>query len=206
MGVLRICSDCGREGWDNAVNADRICAACAGCRCDQCGSALRTFNARCCQVCTARRASATRTHDPAELLDELCAYVAQHDEPPQSDHWPRRDAVIRHFGSWNNALKTAGLPVRQPGENRGKTLWTRERLCLFLRRWSERHAGETPSAIDPGMPGSRTYMRLFGSWNNMVSAAGLDARPAGVVRNPSRRAQLRSAADQRRRQMVTGGA
>ena len=77
--------------------------------------------------------------------------------------------IVTLFGSWNNALKAAGLNVR---------VWrdaTKSEGIKELKRVA-RKLGKTPTAFDFSEHARMSYAtitKLFGSWNAGVMAAGL---------------------------------
>lgn len=78
-------------------------------------------------------------------------------------------AISARFGSWNNALKAAGL-------NPLKKRYTIEEYYKILRDWAKKH-GKTPRskdfAKDIYLPDPRTICRKCGmSWNGVIKAAG----------------------------------
>jgi hypothetical protein len=78
--------------------------------------------------------------------------------------------VIEHFGSWNNAKRTAGLVPRR--------FATREELLGLLRGLGE-ELGRPPTAKDIDehkgrMPSKSLYWHTFGSLSNALREAGFD--------------------------------
>jgi hypothetical protein len=78
--------------------------------------------------------------------------------------------VIEHFGSWNNAKRTAGLVPRR--------FATREELLGLLRGLGE-ELGRPPTARDIDehkgrMPSKSLYWHTFGSLSNALREAGFD--------------------------------
>jgi hypothetical protein len=75
---------------------------------------------------------------------------------------------IRHFGSWNEAVKAAGFePNRNPQEV------TKADLLAELHRLAD-DLGERPTSTDiveQGTYALATYQRHFGSWSAAVEAA-----------------------------------
>lgn len=61
-------------------------------------------------------------------------------------------------------------------------VWTRDAITAAARAWALEH-GAAPSAFDwrratPTHPNESTVRRMFGTWNQMISAAGFEPRPA----------------------------
>ena len=91
---------------------------------------------------------------------------------PQTSVHPQ--TVIEHFGSWNEAKRTAGLVPRR--------FATREELLELLRGLGE-ELGRIPTARDieehrGQMPSKSLYWHTFGSLANALREAGFDV-PVG---------------------------
>ena len=77
-------------------------------------------------------------------------------------------------------------------------LWDEGAIIAAMRRWSADHGGQ-PTARDwllgghDGYPSVEAVQRIFGSWNNGVSAAGFDPLPPGR-RTPEGQERVRLAA------------
>jgi Homing endonuclease associated repeat len=85
--------------------------------------------------------------------------------------------VIEHFGSWNEAKRTAGLVPRR--------FATREELVGLLRELGE-ELGRIPTAKDidarrGSMPSKSLYWHTFGSLSSALREAGFDV-PVGEER------------------------
>jgi len=77
------------------------------------------------------------------------------------------------FGSWNDALRAANLPVVK------RARLTEDELLDELRRVADK-LGESPSVAQMATIGQiypSVYIKRFGSWNNAVETAGLDPTP-----------------------------
>src|ERR671938_1574565 len=85
--------------------------------------------------------------------------------------------VIEHFGSWNNAKRSAGLLPRR--------FATREELLGVLRALGD-ELGRVPTARDlderkGSIPSKSLYWHTFGSLTNALREAGFDV-PVGEER------------------------
>jgi Homing endonuclease associated repeat len=114
---------------------------------------------------------------------------------------PSATTVRSAFGSWNSAVKAAGLRPRRPGEARktgspaiehppaeAVTRWPPPRVVERLQAWAHEH-GRPPTLEEWRRAGARhpsaaTVRRLFGSWNAALVAAGFEKRPPGVPVEP----------------------
>ncbi len=86
--------------------------------------------------------------------------------------------IVDIFGSFNNALREAGLPIRKKHKNSSKEEAIKKLKDLYIK------LGRTPSNKDMGKasklgecPSEVTYMRWFGSFNNALELAGIKPRP-----------------------------
>ena len=94
---------------------------------------------------------------------------------------PGLSQIKRQFGSLNNAVIAAGLPV-------GKYVFSlsNEELLEKLRQ-KAREIGDMPSIReieeDPDIPNEKTFAYRFGSYNKAVEAAGLKPNKRGASNN-----------------------
>jgi hypothetical protein len=75
-----------------------------------------------------------------------------------------------------------------------RTGWTRDQIVAAIQAWAER-TGQPPTANEwrqqrPSRPTTRRVIRVFGSWNAAIVAAGFIARRQG--NQPSRTRQRRA--------------
>jgi len=149
----------------------------------------------------ASRQSRLRRWDRASVVEALRGLAARLGRVPRmrdagKNGVPDAGTCCRLFGSWNNALRAAGLPVnrnspaftwRHPGDSR-------EDAMRALRAAAEQ-AGGPPSVglyeelrLSLGRsdwPSVCTLRVLFGSWSAAVEVAGLDGGPRlRLVRAP----------------------
>lgn len=87
-------------------------------------------------------------------------------------------AYMRRFGSWNNAIKEAGLEPNYTNYTKRGT-WTRDAIIAAIKLTAQ-EIGCVPKSCDCGeydrMPAASTVKHVFGSWNNAITEAGLKAR------------------------------
>ena len=85
---------------------------------------------------------------------------------------PSTRIFVNHFGSWNQALKAAGLSVNQRKD------FTDSELLEALREKAQ-ELGRSPSINDikksSSMSNPTVFIKRFGSWNKALEMAGLSA-------------------------------
>lgn len=80
-------------------------------------------------------------------------------------------AAIRHFGTWNNAKRSAGLEVhRQPPKYQ---MWSKEKVIKELQTFVEVN-GFSPSRRKIPITLLSACERYFGSWTRAKEAAGIE--------------------------------
>lgn len=115
-----------------------------------------------------------------ELLNRLQDFASEFGRPPSQNEMndsgphPARTYADR-FGSWNEALETAGL---QTGTNEpnGRPPTPEEDLLADLKSVAE-IVGEVPSERiykNHGKYAVKTYCKRFGGWNSALRVAGLE--------------------------------
>jgi DNA invertase Pin-like site-specific DNA recombinase len=116
-----------------------------------------------------------------EILISLREWTTRHGRPPNSCEWiagspdrPSSLCVRRRFGSWERALKRAGLKPNARAQHR---YWTDTEILAALKTWTQRH-GTAPKATDwtsaePGRPCARSVTQRYGTFNAGVTAANL---------------------------------
>ena len=134
----------------------------------------------------------SKKYTDEDLLNELRRFEKEHRRSPteadfgNNPGYPSYVTFQRRFGSWDNALKMAGLdinsyrhhevklniPEREPQKN-----YTDEELLNELIRF-EKEYGRSPTEADfrnnPEYPSYVTFQRMFGSWIGALKLAGLD--------------------------------
>jgi hypothetical protein len=146
----------------------------------------------------------SKKYTDEELLNELIRFEKEYGRSPteadfrNNPEYPSYVTFQRRFGSWDNALKMAGLdtnpyrhhqvelniPEREPQKN-----YTDEELLNELIRF-EKEYGRPPTEADfrknPEYPSYITCKRRFGSWIDALKLAGLDIDLMGPQGNSYR--------------------
>lgn len=98
-----------------------------------------------------------------ELLDLLKTFYKKHGRTPKKQEIKQNDTIAKRFGSWNNALKKAGLPILRAS-------YPDEYLLNLLIEFYKEH-GRPPKRREIK---ENTAIRIrFGSWNDALEKAGL---------------------------------
>ncbi len=93
---------------------------------------------------------------------------------------PLHNGAIRHFGSWRNALQTAGIDTATI-ERRRK--WDRAKILARLREMCGQRRSLRQSDVNRYDSGfCRAVYLHFGSWCNALVAAGIN--PESICRDP----------------------
>lgn len=114
------------------------------------------------------------------LLAELRRLASEMEKTPSEEdmrhHGNHSINTYKHrFGSWNEAIETAGLDPNPDRRERSREalLADIEQAADDLGRPPTRREMSEYTEFDP-----ITYRNRFGSWNQALKAAGLDSRPA----------------------------
>ena len=109
-----------------------------------------------------------------ELIDMLVQSFQKNKISPKctdKEYTTLTTIFINHFGSWNNALKAANLPI-----NSIKQFKTKPELINELKEYYKLY-NRSPRNLDIKselwMSCGTTYKNYFGSWNNALKAAQL---------------------------------
>lgn len=116
-----------------------------------------------------------------EIIAALQEWAAAHGRPPNASEWlagspdrPGSLCVRRRFGSWERALRKAGI---KPNHRRQGRYWSDVEMIHALKSWTNLN-GRLPRAGDwkrarKSHPCSRSVSQRFGSFGAAVAAAGL---------------------------------
>src|SRR3954469_12274900 len=130
------------------------------------------------------QAGIRKRYTDEQILEELTASAKRLGRSPTMRELPadpepsvHPQTLIEHFGSWNEAKRTAGLVPRRVA--------TREELLDLLKGLGE-ELGRVPTARDieehrGRMPSKSLYWHTFGSLANALREAGFDV-PVGEER------------------------
>ena len=88
--------------------------------------------------------------------------------------YPSPTTVKKYFGTWNNALLAADVPV-----NRYKKInnyWTKDLVVEKIKQYYGIHnkIPELRDFIPPDYPSHMVVIRLFNTWNNAIESAGFE--------------------------------
>jgi Homing endonuclease associated repeat len=129
-------------------------------------------------------------YTPESIIGALQVFAMRAGRTPSSREWrsgsnrPTWEVITGRFGSWNKALRAAGLePRKAGGDMRGVT---DEKIKAGLRALAK-HLGHAPSnrefvqhhawLAEHGHPSSPTTVRLhLGRWHDALRRAGLKPR------------------------------
>jgi len=121
-----------------------------------------------------------KLYSDEELLNRLKQFAVELGRPPSQNEMnasgPHAAKTYGdRFGSWNEALETAGLETGT-NEPNGRPATPEDELLADLKSVAE-IVGEAPSErsyADHGEYSVKTYCKRFGGWNAALQAAGLE--------------------------------
>lgn len=142
-----------------------------------------------------------KKHTDDELLDALRRAADELGRTPTQkeiaamDGYPSYMTYFKRFGSWNEALRLAGIEPRERHVRR----YTEAELITLLKE-AAAVLGRTPKTDDlqamDAYPSWHTYHARFGSWNKALEAAGLRPRRIRNYTDEELVERLRGAADE----------
>ncbi len=107
----------------------------------------------------------------AEILREIRSLTNLSAKSNQRGFPSLYGATIRHFGSWRKAVEAAGFNYSEVVKRKMPGYWNRERLIKAIQQLSEKHSNLVRKKhADLYSAG----LRLFGSWEEAVKAAGFN--------------------------------
>ncbi len=114
-------------------------------------------------------------HTELELLEYIKTFNKEEKRAPTqrdfigNQKYPSFEVYQKRFGSWNNAIKKAGLNINHE--------YTDEQLIVCIKS-SGFETGKIPTVKDfsgnPKYPNFTTFIRRFGTWTNTLKHAGYD--------------------------------
>ena len=119
----------------------------------------------------AKRRDDGRAYTEEELLNEVRDFADEFDRSPRCVEVREQadisiETLCYRFGSFNNALRAAGLSVTKPHDEDPK--YSREELLEYIRELTAKQL-KPPTAAEmddtDGVPSANTYQRRFDSWN-----------------------------------------
>jgi len=131
------------------------------------------------------------------LLTALEGFAEKLGRPPTADEMDRSGAYTsnsykRAFGTWNHALRQAGLEVH--------SVWdvSEEDLISELNTFAEElgHVPRKDEMREQGKRSASVYQKRFGSWNDALRAADLQPNEGERIPREELLAELRAVADE----------
>ncbi|WP_409018127.1 homing endonuclease associated repeat-containing protein (plasmid) [Bacillus velezensis] len=111
-----------------------------------------------------------KKYSKEQLIEILQQKAKEFGRPPMQKEIKQFGAIKRHFGSFNEALKTAGLIPHIEHSRTRTTLYTKEELIEILQQ-KAKELGRTPKKRE--IKQSATIRKRFGSFHKGLEAAGL---------------------------------
>lgn len=110
------------------------------------------------------------------LAEEL-GRTPEHNDLQADVDMPNAEVYVHRFGTWNNALRAAGLKVvHHRGRSNQDMIEALQALAKKLGRIPSYNDARTASSEDSSMPSCCTYTRRFGSWDEALKAAKLKTK------------------------------
>ena len=157
--------------------------------CQDCGAPILAAHSRLCLACVARnRTQWGSVFTRAEVVAAMQLWATLDGRAPAMVDWrpadrgghprweedcprfPPPSHVLRQFGSWNAALRAAGLDRPRP------RAWSDQEIVEALRSWAQEHGLVPLSTEWDAAPHADVIAKRFGSWNAALNAAGLQSR------------------------------
>lgn len=131
-----------------------------------------------------------------ELLNYLKKFFLENGRTPEQNEftdnnkYPYYSTYFNRFGSWNNAIKLAGLDINYHAS------YTDNELLNYLRQFYN-ETGKIPTETDfkknKKYPSYATYKKHFGGWQNALKLVELDVDTIvknGIVQNTYQKGRL----------------
>lgn len=136
-----------------------------------------------CPTCGGRKATWTQQ----AILTAVHVWEKKHGDPPRANQWsaatpehPASSTALRMFGSWNRMIAAAGFKPRARHRPPQSVEYTRAQVVQAIFQHTVSY-GRLPryddwSVTEAGRPSAGQVVRLFGSWNAGIVAAGYEPR------------------------------
>lgn len=121
-------------------------------------------------------------YKPDFLISELHRFVDEFGRIPITidfenlEGYPSRKSFSNHFGSFNNALKAAGIEPSKMDKEMRNAKYTKEFLISEIHRYIDTY-GHVPTSDEmdklEGYPNRQYYRNAFKTWNNALEQAGV---------------------------------
>ena len=120
-----------------------------------------------------------------EIVKRDCQKLKLNEEIVIKDAKSLYDAACEHFGTWNVALRYAGIDERyfrcdRHGYSRKRVVKVLRKLCITGYNLSAKHNRHRDYMLH------RAAIHYFGSWHDALEAAGIDCRNIQMNAKPQR--------------------
>lgn len=116
-----------------------------------------------------------------EIIESLKHFYYKNQRSPffseliRKNNLPNGEVIRRRFGSFNNALRIAGLPTN-PANSKGERKWTSAQLIQLLQEYVRKNKfipNQNDLTVSKIVPNANVYIRHFGSVPSALSHAGI---------------------------------
>jgi hypothetical protein len=127
-----------------------------------------------------------KRYNKIQLIEMLVEYERVYGEIPKMNaiqanpDFPSAQTFVNYFGSWNKALKAAGMRLNSAKSTR----YSKEELIEYLKDLDDR-LDRTPSYSDidkdENTPSPSTYYKYFDTLRKAMELAGFELRPSNCA-------------------------
>lgn len=122
-------------------------------------------------------------YSDVDLINKLIWFKNKHSRIPRSrdcrseNDMPDDSIYFKRFGSFNNAIEMAGLPISKKHPNKNRT-YTDEQLFDFIKKCSKK-IGHIPTVSEyvvhreKGYPTLNTFLYRFGKFEKALEQSGI---------------------------------